>query len=213
MRNIPSLLRIEEHRALSRITLQGNVLDLGGDKNSEYLTYVQGTFKTTTVNFDKKARPDVVHDLEKPLPFEDSSYDWVVLCNALEHVFEYRALLQEAARVARSGGGLVVVVPFLFPLHPSPEDYHRFTASTLRREMEHLGLKDIRVVPLGKGLFSARYLLLDRLLPRSFRFINFYTGRYIAYSLDTLYAGVARLVGKRYTPADYALGYCATAKK
>ena len=210
--SIPSLLRLEEHKALASIALSGRVLDLGGDKNSEYLRFFRGTFDTTTLNFSPEARPDIMHDLEKPLPIENASYDHVLLINVLEHIFDYRALLQEARRVVKPGGSIVIVVPYLFPVHPSPEDYHRFTASALKKELEVAGLRDIRVETLGGGVFAARYLLLDRLLPRPLRIINFYTGRYITRGLDVLFIQVSRVLGKKYAPGDYALGYCAVAR-
>jgi len=211
--NIPSLLRTEEHKALSHITLSGCVLDLGGDKNSEYLRFFGGTFETTTLNFSPSARPDIVHDLEQPLPIDTGSYDYVLLINVLEHIFEYRALLREAARVVKPGGGIVIVVPFLFPVHPSPEDYHRFTASALRKEMEVAGLQGVSVQALGGGVFATRYLLLDRLLPKPLRVLNFYTVRYVAHALDALFVGLARASGKKYDTSDYALGYVVVASK
>lgn len=211
--DIPSLLRLEEYRAFSGITLSGRVLDLGGDRKSNYLTIFNGEFKTTTVNYNTEIKPDIIHDLEQSLPIAGESFDHVLLINVLEHIFEYRALLREATRVLSSGGSIIVVAPFLFPIHPSPKDYHRFTADTLRREMEILGLKEISVIALGTGVFSAQYLLLDRLMPRTVRFINFYTFRYVAYVLDALFGAVARVFGKSYSREDYALSYCVVAHK
>ncbi len=213
MFSVPSLLRLKEHKALSDITLSGRVLDLGGDKNSEYLEFFKGQFETATVNVSERTRPDIIHDLEKPLPVPDASYDHVLLFNVLEHIFEYRALLAEALRVMKPGGSIVVVVPFLFPVHPSPQDYRRFTASALRKELEMLGLQNVSVRVLGGGVFAARYLLLDRLLPRPLRLLNFYTSRYLACALDALLVLVSRVLGKKYDPETYALGYCAVAKK
>ncbi len=213
MAGIPSLLRLEEHRALSGITLAGSVLDLGGDTHSGYMSRMRGEFSTTTLNMDQRTQPDILHDLEKPLPIADTTYDGVVLMNVLEHVFEYRQLLSESARVLRSGGRMVVVVPFLFPVHPSPQDYRRFTAEALRREFEFLGLKIVDMRALGGGVFSARYVMIDRLLPKLLRFINFYTFRYLAYAGDALFARLANVAKKKYNPEDYALGYCATVQK
>lgn len=211
--SIPSLLRVEEHNALAGITLSGRVLDLGGDKHSEYLRFFNGTFETTTLNLSDAAQPDIVHDLEQPLPIADGSYDHVLLINVLEHIFDYRALLRETVRVVKLGGSVVVVVPFLFPVHPSPADYHRFTASALEKELVASGLKDISVRALGGGVFAARYLLLDRLLPKLLRIINFYTCRYIVAALDACLEKIAHASGKKYDKENYALGYCVVAHK
>lgn len=210
---IPSLLRLEEHKALASVSLSGRVLDLGGDKNSEYLRFIGGNFETTSVNMSEDARPDIFHDLEKPLPLSDASYDHVLLINVLEHIFEYQALLSEACRVVRPGGSIVIVVPYLFPVHPSPDDFHRLTKTALERALQKAGFADSRITALGSGVFAAQYLLLDRLLPKPLRAVSFFTWRYVVRALDTLLVQIANLLGKHYLPEEYALGYCAVARK
>lgn len=210
---VPSLLRLAEHRALSQISLSGSVLDLGGDTRSKYRTCFKGDPVFTTVNLDPKSNPDILHDLEQPLPLPDSSYDHVVLINVLEHVFNYQQLLAEAQRVVRPGGSVIVVVPYLFPYHPSPSDYWRFSRQAIHRMMQSSGLSIRSTHSLGSGVFKTRYVLLDRLLPFPLRVISFWTARYIAQILDLLFAAIARTVGKKYQSEDYALGFIAIAKK
>jgi SAM-dependent methyltransferase len=210
--SIPSLLRLAEHTALSSVTLSGRVLDLGGEKGSDYLNCFKGHFEVTTVNMDGKV-PDIVHDLEKPLPVADSSYDHVLLINVLEHIFAYQQLLRESMRMLKPGGTAVIVVPFLFPVHPSPQDYRRFTASALQKELSEIGYRDISVEALGGGVFTTCYLFIDRLLPFSLRFLAFYTDRYILRALDALWIFLARVLHKKYRKEDYAIGYCVVARK
>ncbi|MGA4923375.1 hypothetical protein, partial [Bacillus subtilis] len=69
------ILREAEHRALKGYPLKGEVLDLGGDARSEYRSLFSGTFSVTTVNILPEAQPDIVADLEKPLPIADGTYD------------------------------------------------------------------------------------------------------------------------------------------
>jgi SAM-dependent methyltransferase len=210
----PSLLRRAEHAALSTVTLSGSVLDLGGEKDAGYLSFIQGNFTTIAVNIDEDAKPDIFHDLEKPLDMiKDASYDHVLAMNVLEHIFNYQKFLDEAVRVLKPNGTLVVIVPFLFPVHPSPNDYWRFTHMTLRREFENRGLSEIAITPLGTGVFSARYVMLDRLLPNPLRIFNYYTFRIIAEFLDCSFVRMAKKLGKKYVPADYALGYLITGRK
>ena len=211
--SIPSLLRIEEHKALNSLDLNGSILDIGGDKRSEYLSFIKGNHTITTINLDEKSKPDIVHDLEKPMLIRKEQYDHVLMINVLEHIFNYRSRLEEAIRVIKPGGTMVIIVPFLFPIHPSPNDYHRFTAQTLQKELEILKAKDIQIQALGRGVFTARYLMLDRLLPGPIRFLRYYSVRYCAYFCDWLFIKISEKLGKKYKKEDYALGYCITAQK
>lgn len=213
MLDTPSLLRKAELETLSRIELRGKVLDLGGVKGSSYLSSFKGEFSVTTLNLDKSVNPDIVHDLEHPLPVGDETYDHILLINVLEHIFEYDALLSEAKRVVKKGGSVIVAVPFLFPNHPSPKDYHRFTEESLRHKFVNIGLKDVQIISMGGGVFSAMYLLIDRLLPKFLRFCNYYTMRYVVCAMDFVFLCIARTLGKKYSPKDYAFGFCGIATK
>lgn len=208
-----SLLRAAEHQALSRVILSGTVLDLGGDKRSEYRSLFKGDYTVTTLNLDDATAPDIKHDLETPLSIASASFDNVLLINVFEHIFNYQQLLAESARVLKPGGKLVMVVPFLFPAHPSPSDYRRFTAEALQGEFECLKFEDIEIIPLGTGVFSACYLFVDRLLPRTVQLVSHYSLRYVVKALDTIAIASANLMKRKYDPAHYALGYCVTARK
>lgn len=213
MFDTPSLLRRAEIEALSHIELRGRVLDLGGVKESSYLRSFKGNFSVTTVNLDEGANPDIIHDLESHLPIRDEVYDHVLIINVLEHIFDYSTLLAEAKRVVKRGGSIIVAVPFLFPNHPSPNDYHRFTEESLRREFSKIGLNDVQITPLVCGVFSSVYLLIDRLLPKPLRFCNYYTLRYIVSLMDMVFLNIARAFGKKYSPKDYALSFCGIATR
>jgi SAM-dependent methyltransferase len=213
LHDTPSLLRRAEHDALSTISLSDKVADLGGDVHSEYHSYFKGNFEITSLNMDEKTAPDVFHDLEKPLPFPNASFDHALLINVMEHIFEHRQLLTEAVRIVKPGGSVIIAVPFLFPIHPSPRDFWRFSKQTLEAECANAGLTIEKLVPLGTGVFSVRYVLLDRLMPSPIRFLSYYTLRYITLALDSLFTKTAHLLRKRYDPAEYALGYVVQARK
>lgn len=210
---IDTLLRSAEYKALEGITLSGNVLDLGGDVRSDYRKLFKGDPLYTSVNLDTKTVPDIVHDLEKPLPIEAASYEHVLLINVLEHVYEYRQLLEEAVRVLKPGGTIVIVVPFLFPVHPSPDDFYRFSESALHKELARVGVAVISSKALGTGVFAARYLLLDRLLPGPLRLLGSCTIRPLVCVCDSIFAGLAKIMRKKYVPSEYALGYCIVGRK
>jgi SAM-dependent methyltransferase len=204
-----TILRKAEHAALRVEKLSGSVLDLGGHPRSEYAALFQGTFKRTTANLSPDA--DIRCDFEEPLPIASASYDAVLLVNVLEHIFEYRQLLGEAARILRPHGHILIVVPFLFPYHASPQDYHRYTASALTRALSGAGFSDITVVALGSGVCAARWLFIERLLPAPLRPLSLIAVPLTALG-DRLLFALARALGKKYDPADYAIGFKATAR-
>jgi hypothetical protein len=208
VRHSPSPLRDAQDKALATLTLSGNVLDLGGDQRSAYQRLFRGSFRLTTVNLANDARPDIVHDLERPLPVADEAYEHVLLINILEHIYDYKQLLAEASRVTRMNGTVIIAVPFLYPIHRSPtvHDYRRFTDDALRHECAAAGLTIVQLDALGTGVFCAASSLLSRALPfpRGFSWL----AKPIRL-LDGLYATRART----NRPEHYPLGYLVVARK
>jgi SAM-dependent methyltransferase len=204
-----TITRKAEYRSLRGVSLSGDVLDLGGSRGSEYHRLFSGTFSVETANISAGA--DITCDFEEPLPIKSGRYDVVLLINVLEHIFEYRQLLGEAARILRPRGRVVIVVPFLFPYHPSPNDFHRYTATGLSRALTLAGFEDVECAALGSGVCAARWALIERLLPRSAQAISHVAVPLVTAS-DWLLARCARLLGKKYQPSDYALGYTVTAR-
>lgn len=84
------------------------------------------------VNLDAEAfrEVDVVADVQA-LPFRDSCADLVLNLDLLEHVPDPRLLVGETWRVLRPGGRTLAFIPFLYPVHPAPADYCRFTPQGL----------------------------------------------------------------------------------
>lgn len=73
---------------------------------------------------------DVLADLES-LPFQDGCFGGVICDQVLEHVPRPAAVAAELVRVTRSGGLIHIATPFVFPWHPSPSDYTRWTREGL----------------------------------------------------------------------------------
>jgi SAM-dependent methyltransferase len=88
---------------------------------------------------------DVVADLNRPLPFADGAADTVFCLSVLEHLREPAALLREARRILRPGGRIVLMVPFMWPVHEAPHDYFRFTRHGLQHLFEAAGYAEIDV--------------------------------------------------------------------
>ena len=69
---------------------------------------------------------DVVCGLDA-LPFRTASVDAFVSRSVIEHVPAPATVVCEFDRCTRPGGYGIHMMPFLFPFHASPADYHRFT--------------------------------------------------------------------------------------
>jgi len=48
---------------------------------------------------------------EKPLPFEDNSFDTVISCSSIEHIFYPQGMIKESSRVLKPGGKFILLVP------------------------------------------------------------------------------------------------------
>jgi SAM-dependent methyltransferase len=85
------------------------------------------------------------HDLLRPWPVEECSFDVAVLLDVLEHVADPVTMLLHACRALRPGGGIVVTVP-AYPWLFGPWDeqlghYRRYTMAHLREDAEAAGLQ------------------------------------------------------------------------
>jgi SAM-dependent methyltransferase len=210
-----SLTRRGEYRILRDITLHGDVIDLGGSKNSHYHTLFRGNFHITAANLSTASHEADIHcDLEMPLPCESDSYDGIVLMNTLEHIYNVHQLIGETWRIARGGSTIVIAVPFLFPVHPSPNDFWRFTPETLTRLLTERGYRDVHVYPVTSGVFTACYVQYERIFPSIIRTLFFYTLAPLSALCDALYQSIQTMRAKsNYHAEHYATGYVAVAKK
>lgn len=102
-------------------------------------------------------RPDVFAD-GASLPFHEDSFDTILLLEVLEHVAEPERVLSEIARVLKSGGILLLSMPFLYPLHDAPHDYQRYTAPGLKHAVARAGLDCDEPVPRNCGFHAAALL-------------------------------------------------------
>ena len=152
-----SLLRREEYRALSDLSIDGHVLDIGGSKRSGYLELIKGTHTYTVANIDSSYDTDVIFNAEEPWPIENGAFNGVLFINVLEHLYAPIMALREAHRALKNGGIVVGAVPFMFNVHGSPNDYFRYTRPALERMLTETGFSEVHIKELGTGAFSVIY--------------------------------------------------------
>ncbi|MFO7682219.1 MAG: class I SAM-dependent methyltransferase [Chloroflexota bacterium] len=135
----------DEHTSLQEIGRQahGLVLDIGAGAQvvqkslSADCRYISLDYYQTAVAW-YHTRPHLYGDGQW-LPIKSGSVDTVLLLDVLEHLPQPEVCVAEIGRVLRSGGKLVLQVPFLYPLHDAPYDFHRWTIHGLRALADRYG--------------------------------------------------------------------------
>lgn len=157
----------------------GLVLDIGcGNRWAEQTlapgcTYL-GLDYPHTISKGYPGRPDIFGDAQK-LPFKPSSFDTVLMLDVLEHIPSATQAISEAYRALKPGGHLILQVPFLYPLHDEPHDFHRWTVYGLRQLCTTHGLAIEAAISQGHPCETAAALftiaiakgLLDLLPPKT----------------------------------------------
>lgn len=139
--------------------VKGRVLDIGcADSSikkclSQGISYIGLDYYTTAVEwYDTK--PDIFGDAHM-LPVASESFDSILLLDVLEHLHDPAHCIQEVARVLKPGGVFYLQVPFIYPEHDAPLDYHRWTRYGLRNLTCGYSLKICDEKSYGKPIETA----------------------------------------------------------
>ena len=138
---VPDAHRLQlEHWIWShREALGRNILDVGVYNPRRYL----GDGYVTCGEYDEDKTGDLL-----ALPFPDNSLDGVILTEVLEHCVDPVGGVNQARRVLKPGGLLLVTSPFIWPEHGIEgqyKDYWRFTRHGW--ELLLAKFRDVSIVP------------------------------------------------------------------
>ena len=130
--------------------LDGRVLDIGG-KNSPYRSQINAT-KYEVLDVCPEFEPDYkvdVHNIQGVIA--NSTFDSIIATEVLEHCYDPATVISEFHRILKHKGVLLLSVPFLYPYHPDPQDYYRYTKDGLKH-LFHI-FSDVKIIPYG-GRFA-----------------------------------------------------------
>ncbi len=130
--------------------LKGRLLDVGCG-NKPYATILncdEHVGIDVGLSPHNQSRFDRVFD-GLTIPFGDATFDSVLCTEVLEHAREPRKLATEIGRVLKPGGYAFWTVPFVFPHHEQPYDFHRFTRYGIEELATTAGLSIITIQNRG----------------------------------------------------------------
>ena len=151
--------------------LKGIVYDLGCGERPYEEDILKVSDKYIGVDWGgtlHKLKADIVSDLNKPLPIESEVADTVTSFQVMEHLCEPQTMLNEAYRILKRDGNIILTVPFQWWVHEAPYDYFRYTPYGLKYMFEKAGFEDIKITP-NTGFFSMWILKMNYFSARFIR--------------------------------------------
>jgi len=180
---------------------KGVLYDLGCGESpykSFFLDYAKQYIGVDWARCIHNTQADIAADLNKPLPIDSEVADTVISLAVLEHLCEPQIMLNEAFRILKPEGRIILQVPWQWWIHEVPHDYFRYTPYGLKYMFEKAGFQEVEVTPrsgfftmivMKLNYFSARFIRGPRLLRVIIKMglIPFwYVGQKIAPILDKL---------------------------
>jgi len=151
--------------------IRGHLVDLGCGEAPYKEYFLQFADKYTGVDWPNtfhNLKADVISDLNKKIELPDSIADTVISLSVMEHLCEPQIFLNEAYRILKPLGVIILQVPWQWWVHEAPYDYFRFTPYGLKYMFEKAGFVDIKV-EATTGFFTMWILKINYF---SLRFIK-----------------------------------------
>ena len=123
--------------------LSGKMLDVGCGSKPYQSLFAVDTYIGLDIDNEvtrNNGTADQLYDGGK-FPFEDAEFNSILCNQVLEHVFNPDEFLGEINRALKSGGKLLLTVPFVWDEHEQPYDYARYSSFGLKALLEKNGFK------------------------------------------------------------------------
>ena len=135
------------------------VLDIGCGERPYYHKNIGAEIICADIRQTKKAH--FICDAMK-IPIKKSSFDGVLCINSLYYYSNPFSAVKEFSRILKKNGKLVIVTPFIYPIHDAPDDKYRFTEYGIKEILkDDFNVKFIK--PVG-GIFNIPAVALHSLI-------------------------------------------------
>ncbi|MBL7942513.1 MAG: class I SAM-dependent methyltransferase [Flavobacteriales bacterium] len=203
-------LQIAAYLPLMKEHLHGRILDCACDTVPYYQVYKPQVSDIVCLDWEvtRQGNPyvDCFHDLNTPLPFDNASFDSILMTDALAHIKRPYQLFAEFARVLKPGGKLMVTSTFINWYGEPPHEYTRCSAYAFQDMCSESGLNVVHLQPYGGHadvlLDTLNKGMTGKVSNRLFRFMRSLIIRTGWYKKNHL-----------RTRDRYPIGYCLVAQK
>lgn len=127
---------------------RGDLLDIGCGEKPYYEIFKDKV--SSYIGLDLKGGD--VKGSALDLPFPDEHFDTIFSSQVIEHIEDSFLMMQEASRVLKKGGHLILTAPLFWCLHEEPKDFFRFTKYGLNLLAKKSGLKIVYIKECGSWL-------------------------------------------------------------
>jgi SAM-dependent methyltransferase len=170
---------------------KGTLYDLGAGESPYkdfFLQYADQYIAVDWAGSYHATKADIAAGLNLPLPIESEVADSVVSLSVMEHLCEPQIMLNEACRILKPGGGIVLQVPWQWWIYEAPYDFFRYTPYGLKYLFEKAGFVDVVVKPQS-GFFTMWILKINHFSQRLIRGARLLRGAIKAALLPFWYLG------------------------
>ena len=143
-------------------TKPGRLLDIAPQEHEGARPFFPAEVVVETFDMDPESGCDYIGDIcTRNESLADSSFDYVVCTEVLEHTLRPFEAVEELWRILRPGGRLFLSVPFNFRIHGPLPDCWRFTEHGLRAILQRFRILELDAVETaGRALMPVHYTIV-----------------------------------------------------